>query len=103
MNIDSQPPHTRKEKIKNVSYFVGLDVLSRWLKASPEAWKLFIQTSKKKYLQFFTWILLPPILASECAPSPGTKGGGGTLTIEGLGSLNSDNWRKSLALYLLCA
>jgi hypothetical protein len=54
MNIDSQPPHTRKEKIKSVSYFVGLDVLSRWLKASPEAWKLFIQTSKKKYLQFFT-------------------------------------------------
>jgi hypothetical protein len=42
-------------------------------------------------------------LASECAPPPGTKGGGAySHAGEGLGSHNSDDWRKSLALCLLC-
>ncbi len=38
-------------------------------------------------------------------PNPGTKGGGGTHSpaIEGAGSPNSDDWRKSLALCLLCS
>ncbi len=37
-----------------------------------------------------------PSLASECAPPPGT-GGGGTLSParEGLGESNSDDWRKA--------
>ncbi len=40
-------------------------------------------------------------LASECAPPPGTKGGGGTLALRerGWGSPNADDWRKSFALY----
>jgi hypothetical protein len=48
-------------------------------------------------------------LKSECAPPPGTKGGGGvehSPAGEGLGrgagGPNSDDWRKSLALCLLC-
>ncbi len=48
----------------------------------------------------------PPSPASECVPPPGTKGalahspvGDG---VEGEGP-NSDDWRKSLALCLLCA
>ncbi len=42
-------------------------------------------------------------LASECAPPPEPGGGGGTLAWgEGLGSHNSDDWRKSLTLCLLC-
>jgi hypothetical protein len=48
----------------------------------------------------------PPSLASECAPPPGTKGGGGghtRLRVRGWGSPNSDVRRKSLALCLLCA
>ncbi len=33
---------------------------------------------------------------SECAPTPGTKGGGHTrLRVSGWGSPNSDDWRKS--------
>jgi hypothetical protein len=42
--------------------------------------------------------------ASECAPPP-TNGGGGTfaLRVRGWGSPNSDDFRKSLALCLLCA
>jgi hypothetical protein len=44
-----------------------------------------------------------PSLASECAPHPGTNGGGDTrLRVRGWGSPNSDDWRKSLALCLLC-
>ncbi len=45
-----------------------------------------------------------PSLASECAPSLGTKGGGGQtrLRVRGLGSPNSDDWIKSLVLCLLC-
>ncbi len=35
-------------------------------------------------------------IASECAPPPGTKGGGGTrLGVRGWGSLNSDDWRNA--------
>jgi hypothetical protein len=44
-----------------------------------------------------------PSLASECAPPPGTKRGGHTLLrVRGWGSPGSDDWRKSLALCLLC-
>jgi hypothetical protein len=44
-----------------------------------------------------------PSLASECAPPPRTRGGGGTLAcVEGLGESQSVDWRKSLALCLLC-
>ncbi len=42
-------------------------------------------------------------LASECAPPPGSKGGGGrphSRAGEGWGSPNSNDWRKSLALCL---
>ncbi len=46
----------------------------------------------------------PPSPASACAPPPGTKGWGGhtRLRVRGWGSPNSDDWRKSLALCLLC-
>jgi hypothetical protein len=37
-----------------------------------------------------------PSLASECAPPPGTKGGGTTrLLVRGWESPNSDDWRKA--------
>jgi hypothetical protein len=43
-----------------------------------------------------------PSLASECAPPPKTGGGEHThLRVRGWGSLNSDDWGKSLALCLL--
>jgi hypothetical protein len=49
---------------------------------------------------------LNPSLASVCAlppPPRRTKGGGHTrLRLRGWGSPNSDDWRKSLALCLLC-
>jgi hypothetical protein len=47
--------------------------------------------------------ILPYSLASECAPSPGTKGGGGhtRLRLRSWGSPNFDDWRKGLALCLL--
>ncbi len=50
------------------------------------------------------WDSPTPYLASECAPPPGPKGGGGhtRLRAMGWGSPNSDDWRKSLALCLLC-
>ncbi len=43
-------------------------------------------------------------LASECAPPPGTKGGGGALSPvgEGLGESQFRRLEKSLALCLLC-
>jgi hypothetical protein len=50
------------------------------------------------------WDFPPPSLASECAPLPPSKGGGGAHSPagEGWGSPNSDDWRKSFALCLLC-
>jgi hypothetical protein len=44
-------------------------------------------------------------LASECAtlPPPPRTGGGHTVQgVRGWGSPNSDDWRKSLALFLFC-
>jgi hypothetical protein len=51
------------------------------------------------------WDSPTPSLASECAPPPGTKEGGGhtRLLVRGWSSPNSDDWRKGLALCLLCA
>ncbi len=47
--------------------------------------------------------LPPPSHASECAPPPQAKGGRAHSPAgEGWGSPNSDDWRKSLALCLLC-
>jgi hypothetical protein len=43
------------------------------------------------------WDSLTPSLASECAPPPGR------LRARGGGSPYSDDWRKILALCLLCA
>jgi hypothetical protein len=48
------------------------------------------------------WDSPTPSLASECAPSPGTKGGHTRLRVRGWGSPKSDDWRNSLALCLLC-
>jgi hypothetical protein len=52
------------------------------------------------------WDSPTPSLASECDPppaEPGTGGGGHTrLRVRGWGSPNADDWRKSLALCLLC-
>jgi len=49
------------------------------------------------------WVSPTSSLASECAPTPGTKGGGGTrLRERRWGRPNSDDWRKGLALCLLC-
>jgi hypothetical protein len=45
-----------------------------------------------------------PLPPARMPPPPPVLGGGGySLAREGLGSPNSDDWRKSLALYLLCA
>jgi hypothetical protein len=41
-------------------------------------------------------------LTSECAPLPRTGGGAHSPAGEGWGSPNYDDWRKSLALCLLC-
>ncbi len=51
------------------------------------------------------WDSPTPLTASECALPPGPKGGGGhtRLRLNGWGSPNSYDWRKSLALCLLCA
>ncbi len=54
----------------------------------------------------WNWASPNPSLASECAPPPGTKGWGGGHTrvrVRGWGSPNSNDWRKGLALCLLCA
>ncbi len=48
------------------------------------------------------WDSPTPSLASECAPPPGSRGGHARLRVGGWGSPNSDDWRKSLALCLLC-
>ncbi len=50
------------------------------------------------------WDSPKPSLASECASSPRTGGGGGAHSPagEGLGESQSDDWRKSLAFCLLC-
>ncbi len=51
------------------------------------------------------WDSPNPSLASECAPPPQNRGWGGhthSLRVRGWGSHNSDDWRKSLALCLLC-
>jgi hypothetical protein len=49
------------------------------------------------------WDLPPP--RKRVCPSPGTKGGGvaHSPAVRGWEGPNSDNWRKSLALLLLCA
>ncbi len=51
------------------------------------------------------WDSPNPSLDSECSPPPRTGGGGGhtRLRVRVWGSPNSDDWRKSLALGLLCA
>jgi hypothetical protein len=50
------------------------------------------------------WDSPNPSPARECAPTPGIKGRRHTrLRVKGWGSPNSDDWRKSLALCLLCA
>ncbi len=48
---------------------------------------------------------LPPLLSPASVPLPPETGGGGhaRLRVGGWGSPNSDDWRKSLALCLLCA
>ncbi len=49
------------------------------------------------------WDSPTPSLASECPPTPNQRGGTHTrLRARGWGSPNSDDWRKSLALCLLC-
>jgi hypothetical protein len=49
------------------------------------------------------WDSPTPSLASECAPPPQAKGGRAHSPAgEGWGSPNSDDWRKSLSLCLLC-
>ncbi len=50
------------------------------------------------------WDSPTPSLVSECASPPGIKGGGHTrMRVRGWGSPNFNDWRKSLALCLLCA
>jgi hypothetical protein len=52
------------------------------------------------------WDPPPPLLQASAFPPPlppGTKGRGThSPTVEGLGGPNSDDWRKSLSLCLLC-
>ncbi len=67
--------------------------------------KTFYSTSKYECMSpRWNWDSPTPSLASECAPPPGTKRGGGhtRLRVRGWGSPNSDDWRKSLVLCLLC-
>jgi hypothetical protein len=49
--------------------------------------------------------LSQPLSRQRVCPSPRTKRGGSQtrLQVRGWGSPNSDNWRKGLALCLLCA
>jgi hypothetical protein len=47
------------------------------------------------------WDSLNPSLASVWSPPPRTGGGGG-IRVRGWGSPNSEDWRKSFALCLLC-
>ncbi len=51
------------------------------------------------------WDSPTPLAAGECSlPPPDQRVGGHTrLLLKGWGSPNSDDWRKSLALCLLCA
>jgi hypothetical protein len=51
------------------------------------------------------WDSPNPFAASECALPPGPKGGGGAHppAPKGVGEFQSQRWRKSLALCLLCA
>jgi hypothetical protein len=51
------------------------------------------------------WNSPTPSLASDCAPPPGIKGGARGHTREGVRgwvSPNTNDWRKSLSLCLLC-
>ncbi len=50
----------------------------------------------------WNWDSPTPSLASECAPPPEQKGGPTRVRVRGWGSPNSDDWRKSVALWLLC-
>jgi hypothetical protein len=67
-------------------------------------YKLISPDVYKEYHSFRrNWVSPNPSLASECAPLPRTWGGGHTcLRVRGLGSPNSDDWRKSFELCLLC-
>jgi len=50
------------------------------------------------------WDSPTPLAAGECSLPPDQRVGGHTsLRLKGWGSPNSDDWRKSLALCLLCA
>jgi hypothetical protein len=71
-------------------------VIYQW--RAPQIKITYIQ-STTMYVPSSELGLSHPSLVSECAPSPGTKGGGDTrLRVRGWGSSNSDDFRKSVAL-----
>ncbi len=65
---------------------------------------LYIQSTAQCMSPRRNWGSPNPSPASECAPPPQPKGKGGAQSPAGggWGSPNSDDWRKSLALCLLC-
>jgi hypothetical protein len=64
---------------------------------------IFIKSTKCMFPRR-NWDLPTSSPASECAPLPEPKGGGGhtRLRVRGWGSPNSDDWRTSLTLCILC-
>ncbi len=67
--------------------------------------KIHIYLEKHSVCLFVRIGTPPPPLPQRVCPSPGTKGGEvlhTRLRVRGRGSPNSNDWRKSLALCLLC-
>jgi hypothetical protein len=76
---------------------------AKWLDAKFPAHKVLIYLEYHSTCPLVRFWTPTPSLASECVPSHGTKGGGTPSPAdEGVGSLSSDDWRKSLELCLLC-
>jgi hypothetical protein len=63
--------------------------------------KVHIYKSTTVYVPSSELGLSPPLLSPATVPLPPNQGGGGRRA-RGWGSPNSDDWRKSLALCLLC-
>ncbi len=82
-----------------------------WYHRSFNLFTLGSDHKVRKYKEYHSTVYVPSSeldspnhsLASEWAPPP-SNGGGGTLAggVRGWGSTNADDWRKSLALCLLC-
>jgi hypothetical protein len=85
---------------RGLSSSTGSPASNRW--ATKYLW---IQSIPQCMSPRRNWDSSNPSSASECAPRPFKPKSGGTAhspAYEGVGSPNSDDWRKGLALCLLC-